>query len=261
MADYQAVATHEQIKPPFRSGLLVSSFPLIQKLLMSSSTPYPSLSSLLSTLKALVKRLPPSSPPAPKNGLVHEAFSNFDVPEGEGPYYAVDQAWTRAFQGKSNVAIGGRYGVGVVYNFFVYFSKQELGCELSLLELRVQQFIELVKEAYVKPGSLYTGTDTSLNPCLQLRRPRYYFTRASGTRRRRQHHPTARGDDRCVRVPWCILCDFNVCQLQGMERTMWRLSKMTPALSLVGNQRKALTTMGTTKAMKSLRFLPQGKAR
>lgn len=184
MADYQAVAARDQIKPPFRFGLLVSSFTLIQKLLMSSTTPYPSFSSLLSTLKALVKRLPPSSPRAPKNGPVHEAFGNFDVPEGEGPYYAVDQAWTRAFQGKSNVAIGGRYGVGVVYDFFVYFSKQELGSESSLLELRIQQFIELVKEAYVKPGGLYTGTDTSLNSCLQLRRPCYDFTRASRTWRR-----------------------------------------------------------------------------
>ncbi|KAG8951470.1 hypothetical protein FRC04_006002 [Tulasnella sp. 424] len=104
------------------------------------------LPALLSTLKALIKQLPPSCPRAPKNGPVHINFSNLDVPDGENAYYVIDQTWTRAFQCKSNVAIGGRYGVGVVYDFFVHFSKQDLGTEMYLLALRIERFIGLVKD-------------------------------------------------------------------------------------------------------------------
>lgn len=104
--------------------------------------PFPSL---LSTLKALIKRLPPICPQAPKNRLIHNSFSNLDMPVGGGLYYVVDQAWTRTFQGKSDVAIRGKYGVGVVYSFFTHFSKQDMGNELGLLELCIKQFINILR--------------------------------------------------------------------------------------------------------------------
>lgn len=70
------------------------------------------------------------------------------MPEGETPYFAIDKAWNRTFQGKENIPIGGKYGVGVVYKFFKHFSTQLLGRDFELLELRVSQFIQLVENAY-----------------------------------------------------------------------------------------------------------------
>lgn len=103
--------------------------------------------SLLSSLKSLIRSLPASCLNAPKGGPVHQTFSEFEVPDGEGPYFAVDRAWTRTFQGKSGVEIGGKYGVGIVYSFFAHFAKQDLGSDKNLLALRIRQFIKLVEEA------------------------------------------------------------------------------------------------------------------
>ncbi|KAG8950706.1 hypothetical protein FRC00_007587, partial [Tulasnella sp. 408] len=107
----------------------------------------PSLLDSLSKLKSLIRDLPKSCPPALQDGEITYNFSNFDVPEGETPYFAIDRAWNRTFQGKENVPIGGKYGVGVVYKFFKHFSTQPLGHDFELLELRVSQFIQLVENA------------------------------------------------------------------------------------------------------------------
>ncbi|KAG8932681.1 hypothetical protein FRC00_014358 [Tulasnella sp. 408] len=126
------------------------------------------IATLLSTLKALIRQLPTSCPRAPKDGPIHRSFGTFDVPDGETPYYAIDQAWTRVFQGKTDIAIGGKYGVGKVYDFFSHFSREEMGNETSLLQLRIEQFVELVKKELSKgdttiSSSASTGKDPHLD--------------------------------------------------------------------------------------------------
>lgn len=44
------------------------------------------------------------------------------------------------------VDIGGKYGVGVVYQFFSHFAKQDMGSEMSLLGLRIEQFTKLIEK-------------------------------------------------------------------------------------------------------------------
>lgn len=136
----------EQSLARFQVAFLTASLhPPLSFLRLSMASSSPSLLASLSKLKALIRNIPSSCPRAPKDGEIHRHFSTYDVPDGESLYFAVDRAWNRVFQGKENVPIGGKYGVGVVYEFFSHFAKQPLGGDSALLELRVSQFIQLVE--------------------------------------------------------------------------------------------------------------------
>ena len=119
----------------------------------SPSTPHKreDLDASLKKLKLLINALPSTVPEGPPDGKIVKYFTDVEVDEDEGPYYSVDRAWTRTFQGLSDeeqqqLITRGRYGVTCIYKFLCDFA-QKPGIEkydgLHLMTVRVDALVAL----------------------------------------------------------------------------------------------------------------------
>lgn len=81
------------------------------------------LSQQLEHLRVLVNNLPLELPEGPHDGPLQQHFGSIDIDRTEGPYFTVDQAWTRTFQAlnpeqREALVTRGPYGAQVIYQFF-----------------------------------------------------------------------------------------------------------------------------------------------
>ncbi|KAF8587725.1 hypothetical protein K439DRAFT_1614151 [Ramaria rubella] len=122
----------------------------------------------LATLQTRVWGLPKSLPEGTMDSPIARYFADLSFDADEGPYYSVDQAWTRTFESKLSNAnrewliVCGQYGLRMVYTFLHHFSKEphmEEHNGLDMLLLCVNQLHELVQNIAMKvpqaTGSFY----------------------------------------------------------------------------------------------------------
>jgi hypothetical protein len=75
------------------------------------------VSASLITLKTKVLGLPKSIPDGSAEGSIVRYFGDFKYDEDEGPYEALDRAWTRTFKAnytqakREALVLGGQYGL------------------------------------------------------------------------------------------------------------------------------------------------------
>ena len=118
--------------------------------------PHKRLADALSDLRTLVNLLPESVPLGCSDDALAQHFSDYSVEEDEGPYYSVDRAWVRVFQGPEAEQLSkitrGPYGASLVKQFFEHFATIP-GIEehngLQVLALRVEQFNRLLTKRCV----------------------------------------------------------------------------------------------------------------
>lgn len=112
------------------------------------------LEDALTKLRAEVLGLPKSLETRMESGPIAKYFRDFSYDEDEGPYFAVDQAWTCTFKGtdvekKERFVLGGQFGVQMVYTFLAHFTKQPHAEEhngLNAIYLHCSQIRELIRK-------------------------------------------------------------------------------------------------------------------
>ncbi|KAF8577229.1 hypothetical protein K439DRAFT_1622264 [Ramaria rubella] len=109
-----------------------------------------SLTALKTKLLSLLSTLQEGS----DDGPIARYFNDFNYDDDDGPYEAVDQAWTRTFRADCTEAqrqallLRGQDGLQMVYTYLSYFSKQRRMVEnngLSMLHLWCTQLLSLVE--------------------------------------------------------------------------------------------------------------------
>jgi hypothetical protein len=117
------------------------------------------LSASLLILRGKVLGLPKTIPIGTPEGPIARFFGDFAYDAGDGPYEALDRAWTRTFKAeytqveREALVLGGEYGVRMVYTYFSHFSKlsrMEEHDGLNVLYLRVTQLLELIENVSVQ---------------------------------------------------------------------------------------------------------------
>ena len=110
------------------------------------------LSKLLDEVKILISALPNSLPLGAPDGRIATYWSDLDSNHDEGPYFVIDQAWTRTFQPLSAeetaaLVTRGEYGIERVYTCIRAFALdpklRENSC-LSLVADKVESLRQLI---------------------------------------------------------------------------------------------------------------------
>lgn len=108
------------------------------------------VSDTLKRLKDLVRQLPGTGvPKAAATGPIATEFSDKRLKTDEGCWFGLNRAYERCFQADPKTTVlGGKHGAAVVYETFKRFSTMpEMEPDLSLLELKILQFIEILRNA------------------------------------------------------------------------------------------------------------------
>lgn len=105
-------------------------------------------------LQKTIKHLPKSIPLGKPNGIIATHFSSFELLDpDEGPWYTIDKACVRVFQGASeDVVTCGKNGMDLVHKFLAHFFTlpgMELHGSYRLLSDRITSLIELISKVYV----------------------------------------------------------------------------------------------------------------
>ncbi|KAI0689463.1 hypothetical protein BC835DRAFT_1308345 [Cytidiella melzeri] len=86
------------------------------------------LQSQLKTLCLLISNLPFTLPAGLPDGPLRKYFTDVDIDPDEGPWYSVDRAWTRVFQGTEEQQLAlitsGPDGIGLVQHFSEWIAQQ-----------------------------------------------------------------------------------------------------------------------------------------
>lgn len=105
----------------------------------------------LANLRVLIEGLPLSVPEGTEDGALVGAWGSLEdwKGEGEGPYYALDKAWLRSFQGDEKKQLAmicrGPFGMGLVHaRISELVAEPEMDDSLTMVLDKVKVLSELV---------------------------------------------------------------------------------------------------------------------